>query len=198
MQVLQSGDAELGVGGAGRDDDGPRGEHVAVGQAQPVVPVMGRQARRLPQEQERGAEGPGLLEGLRGQCGPADALGEAGVVPDHRAGCRLAADGSRLHRHGPQAFRRLHLQEADVVRTNLPCELHPVIDRHWLPSICQTNAPREEGLILSLPAKEKNSRVLKKKVTLLREEDREATEVNDLIVYLRLTEVGIDGEFSGQ
>src|SRR5437773_2444610 len=34
---------------------------------------------------------------------------------------------------------RLHLQEADVVRTNLPCELHTVIDRHWRTIVCQTN-----------------------------------------------------------
>ena len=41
---------------------------------------------------------------LLGQIGAADALGEAGVVADHRAGPCLAADGLMLDDHGPQAF----------------------------------------------------------------------------------------------
>src|SRR5438445_873221 len=73
-------------------------------------------------------------------------------------------------RRGLAQLACLHLQESDVVWTNFAGDFHAVVDRHGLASICQTNAPREEGLILSLPAKEKNSRVLKKKVTLLREE----------------------------
>ena len=47
---------------------------------------------------------PGLLPGLLGQLGAADALGEARVVADHRAGPGLAADGLVLDDHGPQAF----------------------------------------------------------------------------------------------
>src|SRR5204863_8273490 len=43
---------------------------------------------------------------------------------------------------------RLHLQESDVVWTNLAGHFHTVIDRHGLASIRQANAAREEGLIL--------------------------------------------------
>src|SRR5258706_10665794 len=81
----------------------------------------------------------------------------------------------------------LHLQESDVVWTNFTGDFHAVVDRHGLASICQTNSPREEGLIFSLSAKKKDARVLKKEVTLLGKENREAGEVDDLIVYFRLT-----------
>ena len=80
------------------------GQDAAVGQPQPVVAVLSRQALGLAHVQERGAEGPGLPPGLLRQPGAADALGEAGVVADHRAGPGLAADGLMLDDHGPQAF----------------------------------------------------------------------------------------------
>ena len=49
-------------------------------------------------------EAPRLPPGLLRQSGAADALGEAGVVADHRAGPRLAADGLMLDDQGLQAF----------------------------------------------------------------------------------------------
>jgi hypothetical protein len=45
-----------------------------------------------------------LPPALLRQHGAADALGEAGVVADHRAGPRLAADGFMLDDQGLQAF----------------------------------------------------------------------------------------------
>src|SRR5882724_3704981 len=65
----------------------------------------------------------------------------------------------------------LHLQESDVVWTNFAGDFHAVVDRHGLASICQTDSPREEGLIFSLSAKKKDARVLKKEVTLLGKEN---------------------------
>src|SRR5436309_11057209 len=66
---------------------------------------------------------------------------------------------------------RLHLQESDVVGTNFAGNFHAVIDRHWLSPICQTDPPREEGLIFSLSAKEKDARILKKEISFLRKEN---------------------------
>src|SRR6266404_3751627 len=118
-------------------------------------------------------------------------------VPLHAQNRELLTRNAETRR-GLAQLACLHLQESDVVWTNFAGDFHAVVDRHGLASICQTNAPREEGMILSLPAKEKNSRVLKKKVTLLREEDGESREVDGLIVYFRLTKVGIDGKLSGE
>src|SRR6266480_2252714 len=60
-------------------------------------------------------------------------------------------------RRGFAQLACLHLQESDVVWTNFAGDFHAVIDRHRLPSICQTDSPREEGLIFSLPPKEKDA-----------------------------------------
>ena len=80
LQRLQAGDAEPPVGGAGGDDHRARGQGAAVGQPQPVVAVVCRQAPGLAHIQEGGAEGPGLPPDLLRQLAAADALGEAGVV----------------------------------------------------------------------------------------------------------------------
>ena len=66
---------------------------------------------------------------------------------------------------------RLHLQKAYAVRANLSGDLCAKVDRHRLSSIREANAPREEGLIRSLSAKEKDSRVLQKEVALLGKEN---------------------------
>ena len=58
--------------------------------------------------------------------------------------------------------------------------------------------PVKKAWFSPFPAKKKNARVLNKEVALLGEEDWEAREVDDLIVYFRLTKVGIDCELSGQ
>src|SRR2546425_11570977 len=60
-------------------------------------------------------------------------------------------------RRGLAQLARLHLQESDVVRTNLAGDFHPVIDRHGRAIVSQTDSPGEESLIRSLPAKEKDA-----------------------------------------
>ncbi len=52
------------------------------------------------------AEHPGLLAGPAGQRVPADAVREAGVVPDHRAAPGLAAGDRLFQDHGAQALGR--------------------------------------------------------------------------------------------
>src|SRR5258707_651006 len=46
-------------------------------------------------------------------------------------------------------FARLHLQESDVVRTNLASDLRAVINRHGRAIISETDATGEESLIFS-------------------------------------------------
>src|SRR5712691_10169984 len=53
-------------------------------------------------------------------------------------------------RRGLAQLACLHLQESDVVWTNFAGDFHAVVDRHGLASICQTDSPREEGLVFSL------------------------------------------------
>src|SRR5216684_8458730 len=92
----------------------------------------------------------------------------------------------------------LYLQKSDVVTANLTCKLHAVIDRHRRAIVSQADSTGEESLIFSLPAKKKHARILQKEISLLWEEDRETRKVDDLIIYLGLTKVGIDRELCGQ
>ena len=93
-QVLERGYAELAVGDAARDEDGPGPDVAAVGaeQVRGRPPAPGSSAVTSQPVKNCGAEAERLVAGALRQPHPGDAAGEAEVVADHRAGAGLAAD----------------------------------------------------------------------------------------------------------
>ena len=95
-------------------------------------------------------------------------------------------------------FAGLHLQEADVVSTDSSGDFCTVVNWHRRAVVSQSDSAREESLVLSFTAKEKDAGVLQKEIAFFGEEDGEAAEIDYLIIDLGLTEVGICGELSSQ
>ena len=97
-QCFQVRHAEAAPRDARRDDHGPGRDIGAVGQVHDPVAAAAAQAGDGLGEHHVRPEDPGLFAGPAGEVVPADAVREAGVVPDHGAAAGLAA-GDRLLQH---------------------------------------------------------------------------------------------------
>ena len=105
-EALQLGDPQLPVGDPHGEHDRPGHHRRAVVEHQPV-PIDPRfEAGNAVHQQEAGPEGPRLLVAALGEVGPGDAPSEPEVVPDQRAGRRLATDGLAFDDEGLEALRR--------------------------------------------------------------------------------------------
>ncbi len=93
---------------------------------------------------------------------------------------------------------RLHLKKSHVVGTCLTCDLRSVIDWNGLASISEPNSPGEKQLVGFRTTEQKDSCILQKEISLLRKEDGEAREVDDLIIHLCLAEIRIACELCGK
>src|SRR5438045_3926269 len=60
-------------------------------------------------------------------------------------------------RYGLAQLASLYLQQSNVIWTNLAGDFHAVIDGHGRAVVSQADAPGEESLVFSLPAKKKNA-----------------------------------------
>ena len=103
-QRLQAWHPQAAPRYAGRDDDSLGGDPMAVGELHHVLPAHAFQAHGGLREHHVRAEHPGLLARPAGEVMPADAMREAGIVPDHRAVSRLAARNGLLQHHRLQAL----------------------------------------------------------------------------------------------
>ena len=103
-ELLELRDVEPSVGDTRRHHDGAGADPRSVGELDHSEVSIGGQAHHDPHEQERGAEGPRLLEGPEGELRPADALGEPRVVADQGAGSGLSADRLLLDDQGLEAL----------------------------------------------------------------------------------------------
>ena len=103
-------------------------------------------------------------------------------------------------RSGPRVDRALglHVQQADVVAAQLAAQASAADDVDRLAVGQQADAPREEQIDrLRLPEL-KELRVLEEERTLLGEEQREARQVDLLLVGFDLGEVGVDRQIERQ
>ena len=102
-EAVRAGDVEQAVGDAGGDEADVAGELAVIAHADDVVAVLAADVGDALGE-ELGAEAVGLEEGALGELVAGEALGEAEIVLDARAGAGLAADGVGLDDKGAQAF----------------------------------------------------------------------------------------------
>src|SRR5215212_1334091 len=104
-QALQGRDTDAAVVRAGGYDHRLRAHPAPVRKYDDAPVTARRQSGRGPRERELGPEEHGLHPRPARQFATADALGEAQVVSDHRAGTGLAAYGQRLHDERAQPLR---------------------------------------------------------------------------------------------
>ena len=89
----------------GRDDDRPGRDLAAIGEVHDAFVAPALQAGGGLGEHHVRAEHPGLLARPAGELMSADAVREAGVVPDHRAVSSLAAGNTLFQHDRLQALR---------------------------------------------------------------------------------------------
>ncbi len=131
---------------------------------------------------------------VAGEIAGGDAIDEDGA--DRRAIRQVAADardGEVGARHDVVVVGGLHVEQADVELAGLARDAAAADDRDRLAVVANADAAAEEQIDLTGIADREEAGVLEEERPLLGEEQREAIEVDLLIVDLDLGEVGVDG-----
>ncbi len=102
--LRHAGSRMLAIEHARRGEHGSRHELASVGEREPLVPAVDRDARHLERREELGAEPLRLRDGAARQVAAADTVGEPEVVFDARARPRLSARAVAVEQERPQPF----------------------------------------------------------------------------------------------